>query len=68
MISMNLTLSYEAAGPVELSTVILDKVLMSKTACNWSSDFHIPSMSTLFLFFFLSFMMGFYYMYMEIFC
>jgi hypothetical protein len=26
---------------------------MSKTACNWSSDFHIPSMSTLFLFFFI---------------
>lgn len=43
LVSMNLTLSYEAAGPVHSKTVVMDKVLLPKKSCDWSSDFHVTS-------------------------
>ncbi|CAC5411203.1 unnamed protein product [Mytilus coruscus] len=45
LISMNLTLSYESAGPVEAANILMDKVLLSKKQCDWSSDFHISGFS-----------------------
>ncbi|XP_052083535.1 uncharacterized protein LOC127720826 [Mytilus californianus] len=45
LVSMNLTLSYESAGPVEAANILMDKVLLSKKQCDWSSDFHISGFS-----------------------
>ncbi|OPL21356.1 hypothetical protein AM593_04418, partial [Mytilus galloprovincialis] len=45
MVSMNLTLSYESAGPVEAANILMDKALLSKKQCDWSSDFHISGFS-----------------------
>ncbi|VDI71962.1 Hypothetical predicted protein [Mytilus galloprovincialis] len=45
LISMNLTLSYESAGPIKEANILMDKALLSKRQCEWSSDFHIYDFS-----------------------
>ncbi|VDI16062.1 Hypothetical predicted protein [Mytilus galloprovincialis] len=45
LVSMNLTLSYESGGPVEAANILMDKALLSKKQCDWSSDFHISGFS-----------------------
>ena len=41
--NVNLTLSFEAAGPVTSHHVIFENTLLPKQSCDWSSDFHISS-------------------------